>query len=35
MVMAAYADDIIIMGKTEDQVRYTANIPIEEGKVLD
>ena len=32
--MAAYADDIIIMGETEDQVRDTAKRLIEEGKII-
>lgn len=34
MVIAAYADDIIIMGETEDQVRNSASKLIEEGKSI-
>lgn len=34
VVIAVYADNIIIMGETEDQVRNTANKLIEEGKSI-
>uniref|UniRef100_A0A2S2Q6N4 Retrovirus-related Pol polyprotein from type-2 retrotransposable element R2DM n=1 Tax=Sipha flava TaxID=143950 RepID=A0A2S2Q6N4_9HEMI len=34
VVTAAYADDIIIIDETEDQVRNTANKLIEEGKSI-
>lgn len=34
VVIIAYADDLIIMGETEDQVRNTAKKLIEEGKSL-
>lgn len=34
MVIATYADDLIITGKTEDRVRNTAKKLIEEGKSI-
>jgi len=34
MVMAEYTDDIIIMSKTEDQVRYTAKTILQERKSI-
>ena len=34
MVIAAYADDLIIMGETEDQVKNIAKKLIQEGKSI-
>jgi len=34
-VVAAYADNLIIMGKLEDQVKNTANKLIQERKSIE